>query len=56
MWIGGPADGQYLTLADQKPFRVIGGSTKHPEYRIITPKQLATGKWILNFYEGVIEE
>ena len=56
MWIGGPHDGTYLRLSSRKPFRCVAGTQDKPEYRIVTPKQLPTGKWVINFYEGVIEE
>jgi hypothetical protein len=56
MWIGGPQDGSYERLRGRGPIRVIAGTKENPEYRTVTPKQLPTGKWIINFYEGEIEE
>ena len=55
MWIGGPQDGAYERLSSRRPFRVIAGTKDEPEYRIVTPRQLPTGKWVINFYEGEVE-
>jgi hypothetical protein len=59
VWIGGPADGDSMLVNDTalaERMLVLSGTKDNVEKRLVTPRHMSDGSWILPFYEGQIVE